>query len=162
MPLAARFLRVLSTLYQFKQFEGKHMQWRQQFERELESIIPELQEIYRLIQLYQLNPIARSAMRLKEKLQELFPALNHLRPYLPEPQHGYILAMGESSLPIEDRLVALHRSVENLGLAIDLPAPKNCDRISSRLRETLATFTLCEDDFAATRPPRAAIQVSTY
>jgi len=120
---------------------------KDQFEQELEALTPKLEDTYRSIQVYNLNKIARTASRVKEKLNDIAFDLNKIRAWLPEPRQAYFIAMADRSLPVENRIIALNISIDALPLEFSVPNEFKNSELSPRLREALATCTLCEDDF---------------
>ncbi len=120
---------------------------KERFERELGALVPKVEDIYRSIEVYNLNKIARTVSRVKEKLNDLALDLNKIRPWLPEPRQAYFIAMADRTLPIEDRIIALNISIDSLPLEFSVPNELINSKLSPRLCEALATCTLREDDF---------------
>ena len=120
---------------------------KDRFEQELKALMPKVRDTYRSIHVYNLNKIARTVSRVKEKLNDIAFDLDKIRPWLPEPRQAYFIAMADRSLPVEDRIMALNISIDALPLEFSVPNEFKNSELSPRLREALATCTLCEDDF---------------
>jgi hypothetical protein len=122
---------------------------KNRFKQELKSLASSLEDTYRLIQAYQINKIARTSSRVQEQLNDLADYLGKIRPWLPEPQQAIFIVMANRTLTIEDRVIALNIAVESLPLEFNIPEDTNSSELTPRLREELAAFTLCEEDFNA-------------